>query len=373
MRRGGKLLLGLLVVLAALLAVNTVVLDSQTKRAELTVDGAEIVELSAVDLQVLDEPADIGGSGEAEGAPIVLLHCYGCSMRWWDQLAPLLTSRHRVIRIDLIGHGGSEKPKGDYAITEQAAAVGEALNGMGVEGATVVGHSLGGVVATALAEQSSELVDRVVIIDSPSEAGSSELPLESRISRIPVIGEALWRLRVDSLVKSGYESAFAEDFDFEAAFEDPDQVVVDNEAMTYTSYDNSIEASNDYLEERGLPSRLTGAAVPVLGIFGSEDQLLDGEAVAADFEAVPGAVVQVMDGIGHSPNLEAPADTAELVLRFAGAAPVTPPEPEPKPQPKPEPKPKPKKEPEGKAGKPKDAGKRQTGADEKRPAGDKKG
>ena len=335
MRRGWKLLLGLLVVLAALLTVNTVVLDSQTKRAAVTVEGAEIVELSGVDLQVLDEPAS-GAGGEAEGAPIVLLHCYGCSMRWWDQVAPLLTSRHRVIRIDLIGHGGSAKPKGDYAISEQAAAVGEALNGMGVEGATVVGHSLGGVVATALAEQSSELVDRVVLIDAPVEPSSSNLPLASRISRMPVIGEAAWRLRFDSLVKSGYESAFAEGFDLESAFEDPDQVVADNEAMTYTSYDNAVEASDTYLGEQALPSRLTRAAVPVLGIYGAEDQLLDSEQVAADLEAIPGAEVRVMDGIGHSPNLEAPADTAELILRFAGAAPVAPPAP-PKPKPKPTP------------------------------------
>lgn len=363
MRRGLKLFLGLLVVLAALLVVNMVVLDNQTRRAEVTVEGAEIAELSAVDLQVLDEPADpsgAGGSAGAEGVPIVLLHCYGCSMRWWDQLAPLLNTNHRVIRIDLPGHGGSEKPKSDYAITGQAAAVGEALNGMGVEGATVVGHSLGGIVATALAEQSSELVDRVVIIDSPSDADSSELPLTARISRMPVIGQALWRVRFDSLVKSAYESAFAEGFDMESAFEDPDQVVVDNEAMTYTSYDNASDSAHDYLEEQALPSRLTGAAVPVLGIFGAADQLLDGEEVAADFEAIPGAEVTVMDGVGHSPNLEAPADTAELILRFAGAAPVSPPEPEPEAKPGPEPEAKPK--PGGGPGEETGAGKKKAGA-----------
>lgn len=323
MRQGWKVLIGLLVVLAALLAVNAVVLDNETKRAELTVEGAEIAELSAVDLQVLDEPAEGGsarGGSATEGAPIVLLHCYACSMRWWDSVAPMLQSRHRVIRFDLIGHGGSQKPGGEYAISEQAAAIAEALNEMGVEGATVVGHSLGGVVATELAARSSELVDRVVLIGTPSEPSASDLPLESRISRMPVIGQAVWRLRVDSLIRSGYESAFAEGFDFEAAFEDPDQVVADNRAMTYTSYDNSIESGDEYMKEQSIPSRLTSAAVPVLGIYGSEDQIVDSEEVVADLEGIPGAEVRVMDGVGHSPNLEAPADTAELILRFAGAA-----------------------------------------------------
>ena len=322
MRRGWKVLIGLLVVLAALLAVNAVVLNSQTKRAELTVEGAEIVELSAVDLQVLDEPA----SGRTEGAPIVLLHCYAGSMRWWDAIAPMLQSRHRVIRFDLIGHGGSQKPGGEYAISEQAAAIAEALNEMGVEGATVVGHSLGGVVATELAARSSELVDRVVLIGAPPEPSSDNLPLANRISRWPIVGQAAWRLRIDSVVKSAYSDAFAEGFDFEAAFEDPDQVVADNEAMTYTSYDKSVEAADEYLGEQGLASRLTGAAVPVLGIYGDEDAFIDTPAAVEDLETIPGAEVRVMEGVGHSPNLEAPADTAELILRFAGAAVLTEPE-----------------------------------------------
>ena len=71
---------------------------------------------------------------------------------------------HRVVRIDLIGHGGSEKPQSGYEIDSQAAAAAEALNSLGVQGATVVGHSLGGSVATSLAEQASELVDRIVLI-----------------------------------------------------------------------------------------------------------------------------------------------------------------------------------------------------------------
>ena len=254
MKRRWRVLIGLVVVLAALLAINTIVTDSQTRRADPNVEGAKIVHTSVADLQVLDQPAKGGGS---EGAPIVLLHCLGCSMRWFDQLAPLLRSGHRVIRIDLIGHGGSGKPKGDYAIGDQAAAIGETLNRLGVEGATVVGHGLGGIVATSLAEQSSELVDRVVLLSVPAERSDSEPPLLARLTRTPVIGEALWRLRIGSIVKNEYGSAFAPGFDLEGAFEDPDQVVADNEAMTYTSYDTSYSAAGDFLDQGPLPGRLT--------------------------------------------------------------------------------------------------------------------
>ena len=61
---------------------------------------------------------------------------------------------HRVIRVDLLGHGGSDKPGAGYEMADQASAVAEALAELDVFGATVVGNSLGGTVATALAEQS---------------------------------------------------------------------------------------------------------------------------------------------------------------------------------------------------------------------------
>ena len=113
----------------------------------------------------------------------------------------------------------------------------ELLNGLGVRGATVVGHSMGGFVATSLAEQASELVDRVVLIGSPSDAEQSDLPFTAKLATAPVIGEAVWRLAPDSTIKSASSEAFAPGFSAEEAFpENPDQVVDDLDAMTYTSF-----------------------------------------------------------------------------------------------------------------------------------------
>lgn len=321
MKTRWKVLIVVAVALAALLAINAVVLDSQTKRATASAPGGEILRLSAVDLQVVDLPAtQPTGRPSRRGAPIVLLHCYACSTRWWDRLAPLLNANHRVVMVDLIGFGGSEKPKSGYTIEEQAGAVAEALNRLGVEAATVVGHSMGGTVAIALAEQASELVDRVAVMGTRATSDDGSLPLLARITYTPVIGEALWRLRTDGLIKSGYESAFAPGFDFEAAFDDPNQVVEDNRAMTYTSYDRAPAESEDFTDVADNAARITAAAVPFLAILGAEDQIVDTPAAAAAYEAVPGAEVRVLDGIGHSPNLEAPEDTAETLLRFAGAS-----------------------------------------------------
>ena len=180
MKTRWKVLIGLAVVLVALLGLNTIVLNQQTKGAEVTVDGGEIISLPGGDVQVLDTPAP----ADATGAPIVLIHCYLCSLQWWDELAPLLAENHRVIRIDLLGFGGSEKPSSGYAIQDQAALVaGHAQRARASRAPSWSGQSMGAGVAVALAEQSSQLVDRVVAMNQ-APTNDAELPALPRPARL---------------------------------------------------------------------------------------------------------------------------------------------------------------------------------------------
>ena len=314
MRRGWKILIGVVVVLAVLLAVNTIVVDGETKDAEVSVEGGQILELPGGDVQVTDE-----GSSR-EGPPIVLLHCYSCSLHWFDGLAPILAENHRVIRIDLLGHGGSQKPTSGYEIEEQAALVGAALDQLEVEGAVVVGHSMGFAVATALAESASQLVDRVVNIGAGPSEGSCSLPLTAKLAYTPVIGEAIWRLAPSFAIEDGYAAAFAPGYETGDGFPDPDQVVDDYRAMTYSAFRDAHDANSDFIEAVPLDQRLQQTAVPLLSIFGSEDQLCDPAASQAAFEAVPGARVAEIEGAGHSPNVEKPERTADLIEEFAADA-----------------------------------------------------
>ena len=334
MRRGWKILIGVLAGLAVLLAINTVVTNSETKGAEAGVAGAEILDLDGGDLQVLDVgPAASsaprpGAAGSAQGnpPPIVLLHCFGCAIDWWDGMIPALSRERRVIAIDLLGFGGSEKPGSGYTMEEQASLVAQALSRLGVEGATVVGHSLGGTVATALAEQSRELVDRLVIIDQAPDNSFGDLDFLAKLSMTPVIGQALWRITPDFGIKDGLGQAFAPGYDV------PDEFVDDFREMTYTSFDDSPAEEDDYSEAQPLDDRIAAALVPLLVIFGSEDQIYDARDALSAYAGVPGARTELVDGAGHSPNVEKPQETARLVLDFSPAV-----SPAPEPQ-KPEPK-----------------------------------
>jgi pimeloyl-ACP methyl ester carboxylesterase len=295
-----RILLGLLVLLAVALAVNTVVTDRDTEEAHA--DTGRIVDLPGGDLQVRED-------GPRDGPAVVMLHGFACSIHWWDQMTPALARDHHVIRFDLLGHGGSEKPKKGYGIESHAQLVAAALDRLGVRRAAVVGHSMGGSVATALAEQRPALVQSLVILDSPSKSGDAELPFTARLGFVPVLGQAIDRVVPDSMIRSGLESAFADGFDV------PDQFVEDFRDMTYTSYDDSHRGSDDYNDESGLAERLSGESLPLLVIFGSEDDLVDPDS-AQGYRTVPGARIVVLDGVGHSPHVERPSATARLIENF---------------------------------------------------------
>lgn len=320
MKARWKILIGLLVALAVLLAVNTVVVDNETKHAEATADGGRILELPGGDVQVTVEGGSASLPRETFDPPIVLLHCYSCSLHWFDELAPILARDHQVVRIDLLGHGGSEKPSSGYKIDEQAALVAGALDELGVQGAVVVGHSMGFSVAVALAEQASQLVDRVVNIGEGPTEGSCSLPFIAKLAYTPVLGEALWRVTPSFAIEDGYASAFAPGYETEAGFPNPDQTIDDYRAMTYTSFRAAHDGNADFVAELALDDRLRRIAVPLLSIFGTEDQLCDPESAQAAYDAVPGAWIAEIEGAGHSPNVEKPRETAALIEEFAADA-----------------------------------------------------
>lgn len=306
MRRWPKIALALVALLAVAVTFNTLSVNSQTEPARAEAGGGRVLELPGGDLAVREE-------GDPKAPPLVLLHGFAGSMRWWDSLVERLGDRFRIVRIDLLGHGGSEKPRHGYSMPEQARLVALALGKLDVEGATVVGHSMGGVVGAALAGTSSELVDRLALIDTqPTERYVDESLLE-KVSLWPVLGQALYRIVPDGAVRKGLEDAFA------PGFEVPDRFVGDFRRLTWSSYKESRGEIRDFVAEQPLGARIAAAAVPLLVIFGGRDRLVR-PAAAEDYRDVPGARIATIPEAGHSPQVEAPEQTARLILEFAREA-----------------------------------------------------
>jgi pimeloyl-ACP methyl ester carboxylesterase len=100
------------------------------------------------------------------GPPVVLIHGMINSSRHWEAVAQRLAGSHQVIAPDLIGHGDSATPRGDYSLGAHAASIRDLLAAIGVESATIVGHSLGGGVAMQFFYQFPQRTDRLVLISS---------------------------------------------------------------------------------------------------------------------------------------------------------------------------------------------------------------
>jgi pimeloyl-ACP methyl ester carboxylesterase len=264
-------------------------------------------------LTVAGQGLHVRQDGPAAAPALILIHGLGASTHWWDRLVPMLANSYHVIRLDLLGYGGSAKPSGDvYSVPEQGNRVAGVLDQLDIRHAIVVGHSSGGAVAISLAEQRPDLVTALGLIDiGPRLADDTSDGPGSRLLTAPGIGELVWQLRTDSTLRLALSSAFATD-----DYSIPQQFVDDLRGMTYQALIATSNATSDYLKQRPLTDRLAALGKPVLVIFGDRDRRWRSSTSTAEYRTVPGATVATVPGAGHSPQVEDPSRTAEILLSF---------------------------------------------------------
>jgi pimeloyl-ACP methyl ester carboxylesterase len=126
-----------------------------------------------------------------------------------------------------------------------------------------------------------------------------------------VIGKTLWRFCTNAVLRRGLVQGFA------PGFAVPEKFVADLWQLTYTAFHEAHDDSVAFSTERGTPERLAGVkpVPPLLVLFGSEDALISPQN-AKRFRAVPRAKVVMIDGVGHSAMVEAPAKTLSLIQEF---------------------------------------------------------
>lgn len=251
------------------------------------------------------------------GAPnLLLIHASAASSATWDLVVPTLAGAFRVIRVDLLGCGKSTTPAGGYDIPTQAGRVGTALDELGVSRVTVIGHSGGCAVATALAEQRPDAVVALALIDFGPDL-DAKIP-ESRLTRLLLTrfpGPLLWRMKTEATIRKGARVGFTRPVEI------PNGMIEDALRMTHQAFMRAMRAPVEYLGERSLPERLSVLGLPLLVIFGADDQRWR-SSLAGAYRTVSGARVELLPGVGHTPILEDPQTTGQLLLDFALA--VTP-------------------------------------------------
>jgi 3-oxoadipate enol-lactonase len=111
--------------------------------------------------------------GDPQGAPVLLLNSLGTDLHLWDAVIPHL-SGHRVIRLDTRGHGHSDAPTGDYTLAQLVADATALIDHLALPRLSVVGVSLGGMMAQALAAQMPDRIARVVLSNTAPRLGTAQ-------------------------------------------------------------------------------------------------------------------------------------------------------------------------------------------------------
>jgi pimeloyl-ACP methyl ester carboxylesterase len=108
----------------------------------------------------------VGYLRAGEGPLVVLIHGITSSSESWREVMLQLSENHTVVAPDLLGHGRSAKPRGDYSLGAYASGIRDLLGVLGFESGTAVGHSLGGGIAMQFAYQFPEYCERLVLVSS---------------------------------------------------------------------------------------------------------------------------------------------------------------------------------------------------------------
>jgi len=254
-----------------------------------------------------------------EGSPVLLIHGITGSCRQWERAIPILARAHEVIAPDLLGHGESAKPRGDYSLGAFASGIRDLMVALGHDRATVVGHSLGGGIAMQFAYQFPERCERLVLVSSGGLGAEVSLLLQAATlpgselvlpllthRRIRVggraIGAALQRVGIGPGADAGEMLRGLDslhDPEARSAFLETLRAVVGPGGQKVDARDRL------YLAE----------AVPSLIVWGRSDPIIPVAHGVAAHEAMPGSRLELLPA-GHFPQLEEPHRFGELLNEF---------------------------------------------------------
>jgi pyruvate dehydrogenase E2 component (dihydrolipoamide acetyltransferase) len=241
------------------------------------------------------------GAGQ-DGDVVLLVHGYGGDRNSWLFLQAPLAARHRVYALDLPGHGTSSKDVGDGSVGLLADAVVAVLDAIGAGRAHLVGHSLGGAVAVAAAARDPGRIASLTLI-APSGFG-------------PAINAGYLRGFADAQTRRELKPVVGQLFADESLVT---RQVVDD-LLAYKRLDGVDEALHALLgtllsdddtqriDSGAILAEIDGA-VPVTVVWGTGDRVIP----AGQAESVAGAACHLLDGAGHMPHMERPAEVQAAV------------------------------------------------------------
>jgi 3-oxoadipate enol-lactonase len=241
---------------------------------------------------------------EGTGTPLVLTHGLGDDLHFWDGVAAALASHHDLVRWDVRGFGGSDKPAGPYTPAQLAGDLAALLDALGIAAAHIGGLSMGGVIAQRFALDHPHRVRSLILVSTSSEVGPR--------------GAANWQRLADTIEQRGFGTgardasrAFAPSF----AAAHPD-VVAAAGAQTASNDPVAYAAAARAMSDYNWTAELAHVRAPVLILQGLADQLTPPGGSVKMHRALPASRLLMLPDTGHSVSIERPSIFTAAVLGF---------------------------------------------------------
>lgn len=229
--------------------------------------------------------------GRRDARAIVFINSLGTDFRIWDEVARPLAESYRVVRYDKRGHGLSELPAGPALMADYATDLSALLDALAVNGAVIVGLSIGGLIAQELYRLRPDLVAALALCDTAAKIGTDEF----------------WRQRIDAVARGGVEAIadgvmqrwFTQDFRKRRV----DELTGWRLMLTRTARDGYIIACSA-LMQADLRAECANIQIPTLCVVGDEDGSTPVETVRELAGMIGHARFEIIAGAGHLPNIE---------------------------------------------------------------------
>lgn len=253
------------------------------------------------------------------GPLVVLLHGIACSCATWDEVISVLSPHHTVIAPDLLGHGESAKPLGDYSLGAYANLVRDLLAALDAGPGTLVGHSLGGGVALQFAYQYPERCERLVLVSSGG-LGREVHPI-LRAAALPGAELVLPWLSVAAargiaaLVNLVALIGWQESADLEETWR---SFVALGDRQARRAFLRTVRSVIDLRGQyvSAIDRLYLARDLPMLILWGKRDPLIPVRHAYRTHALLPGSRLEVFPRAGHYPYLDDPERFASILLDF---------------------------------------------------------
>jgi pimeloyl-ACP methyl ester carboxylesterase len=240
-----------------------------------------------------------------DGEVLLLVHGLGGSSSSWAEVMPKLAGRYRVIAPDLLGHGQSDKPRGDYSPAVFARLLRDLLDALGIDKVTLIGHSLGGGVAMTFASRHRNYCKRLVLLNSGGFG--AEVTVLLRMLSLPGAGFVLPLVAAGRAAWTGGIAAVRESFpngDDRRVFLRTLRSAVNHRGQAASA----LECLHLFAD---LPTQIIG---------GENDRVIPVAHAHAAHKALPGSRLHILPGVGHDPQIQRPDAVADLIDDFVAQA-----------------------------------------------------